>query len=96
MENPFFVNLHYAFQTDYRVLFIMNFVRGGDLFMHMKQVYIFSEEETKFMAAQLVLALGYLHSNGIVYRDLKLENILLNADGKKPWRLKEYRLCFDG
>jgi serine/threonine protein kinase len=59
----------------------MNFVRGGDLFGHLSKVQIFTEEEVRFIVAQLSLALGYLHSHHIVYRDLKLENILLNDDG---------------
>lgn len=59
----------------------MNFVRGGDLFNHLGQVGFFPEEVVKFIIAQLAIALGYLHSNLVVYRDLKLENVLLNEDG---------------
>lgn len=59
----------------------MNFVRGGDFFAHLSQVGSFRENEVKFIVAQLAMALGYLHTHHIVYRDLKLENILLNDDG---------------
>ena len=59
----------------------MNFVRGGDLFIHLSNLGTFPEIIVQFIAAQLVVALGYLHSYSIVYRDLKLENILLNEDG---------------
>jgi serine/threonine protein kinase len=70
-----------SFQSPTEVIFIMNFVRGGDLFIHLSSAGVFSEEVTKFLIAQIALAIGYLHSNHIVYRDLKLENILLNEDG---------------
>lgn len=49
--------------------------------MHLINLGTFSEKMTQFFVAQLVLTLGYLHSHDIVYRDLKLENILLNEDG---------------
>ncbi|CDW72781.1 protein kinase domain containing protein [Stylonychia lemnae] len=81
IKSPFFVNLHYAFISQTKILFIMNFVRGGDLLMHLLNMGTFTEQMTKFMIAQLALALGYLHSNGVLYRDLKLENILINHDG---------------
>eukprot|EP00347_Sterkiella_histriomuscorum_P005842 403355062 len=81
MTSPFFVNLHYAFHSKTKILFIMDFVRGGDLLMHLLNLGTFTEEIAKFICAQLVLALGYLHQNEVVYRDLKLENILLNQDG---------------
>jgi serine/threonine protein kinase len=59
----------------------MNFVRGGDLFMHLSTLGGFLEEEARFIAAQLALALGYLHGINVIYRDLKLENILMNETG---------------
>ncbi len=55
--------------------------RGGELFKHLSESRRFSEERAKFYAAQIALALGYLHSSKIIYRDLKPENILLNNDG---------------
>jgi len=81
MNSPFFVNLHYAFTSETKILFVMDFVRGGDLFMHLMSVGQFSEDQTRFVIAQLVLAVGSLHAFNILYRDLKLENILINDDG---------------
>ena len=63
------------------VVYIMNFVRGGDIFNLLSTIGTLTEEAVKFIAAQLTMALGYLHSHHIVYRDLKLENILINDDG---------------
>ena len=59
----------------------MQFSQGGELFKHLSEQKRFSEEKTKFYAAQIALALGYLHESSIIYRDLKPENILLNDDG---------------
>ena len=55
--------------------------RGGELFKHLSEQRRFTEERAKFYAAQIAMALGYLHSAKIIYRDLKPENILLNNDG---------------
>ena len=58
----------------------MEFVNGGDLMYHI-QNRPFSLQDVKFYAAQVVVALEFLHSRGILYRDLKLDNILLTSDG---------------
>ncbi|CDW72093.1 protein kinase domain protein [Stylonychia lemnae] len=62
LNSPFFVNLHYSFQSETKILFVMDFVRGGDLFMHLMNIEKFNEDQTRFIIAQLVLALGNLHS----------------------------------
>lgn len=59
----------------------MKFIRGGQLFTHLKFAHRFSEERSKCYAMQIALALGHIHSLNIVYRDLKLENILVGEDG---------------
>ena len=59
----------------------MPFVRGGELYKIFMAKKRFEEETVRFYAAQLILALGYLHKKGIVHRDLKLENILIDQDG---------------
>lgn len=60
----------------------MEFVNGGELFYHLKQTKNgFDEDRARFYAAECVLALEYLHEQGVVYRDLKPENILLDSDG---------------
>lgn len=59
----------------------MKFVRGGELFMHLRKARQFSEERAKFYSLTVALALGHLHKQKIIYRDLKPENILMGEDG---------------
>lgn len=59
----------------------MKFMRGGELFQHLKTFRRFPEEQTRFYAAEIILALEYLHGKDIIYRDLKPENILMDDDG---------------
>ena len=67
-----FQQLKYSFQTPDRLCFVMEYVNGGELFFHLAQQRIFTEERTRFYGAEIVSALGYLHENNIVYRDLKV------------------------
>lgn len=73
--------MHYAFQTETKLYFVIDFLNGGELFSYLRKERKFSEERTRIYTAELVEALSYLHANGIVYRDLKPENILLDMEG---------------
>lgn len=73
--------MDYVFQKAFRIYFIMDFIQGGELFKHLSDQKRFAESKAKFYAAQIALALGYLHDSKIIYRDLKPENILINTDG---------------
>jgi len=81
IKHPFIVNLNYAFQTKDKLYMILDYVNGGELFWHLKKEGMFSEERSKFYAAEIASALFHLHENGIIYRDLKPENLLLDSDG---------------
>lgn len=81
LNNPFIVKLHFAFQTPERLYFVIDFLNGGELFFHLRKETRFNEARTKFYAAEIILALDCLHKNGIIYRDLKPENVILDQFG---------------
>eukprot|EP01123_Difflugia_compressa_P006035 TRINITY_DN18176_c0_g1_i1.p1 TRINITY_DN18176_c0_g1~~TRINITY_DN18176_c0_g1_i1.p1 ORF type:complete len:456 (+),score=79.70 TRINITY_DN18176_c0_g1_i1:78-1445(+) len=81
IKHPFIVNLNYAFQTKDKLYMILDYVNGGELFWHLKKEGSFGEERSKFYAAEIASALFHLHQNGIIYRDLKPENLLLDSEG---------------
>ncbi|ORX78464.1 hypothetical protein BCR32DRAFT_247144 [Anaeromyces robustus] len=89
-RHPFLVNLHSCFQTSTRIYFVMEYISGGDLMWHIQHQQ-FNEKRAKFYACEVLLALEYFHKNNIVYRDLKLDNILLNLDGHI--KITDYGLC---
>ena len=80
-DHPFLVGMDYLFQSQLRLYFIMPFVKGGELYKVFQKQKRFTEEIVKFYAAQIAMAIGYLHQQGIAHRDLKLENILIDSDG---------------
>ncbi len=59
----------------------MNFVQGGELFYHLNKKNYFSEAEAKIIIACIILALGHMHNNDYIYRDLKPENVLMDIEG---------------
>jgi len=81
LVHPFLVNLVYAFQTEDKLYFIMDYINGGELFFHLQKEEKFSDDRVKFYCAEIVCGLEYLHNCGVLYRDLKPENILLTEDG---------------
>uniref|UniRef100_A0AC34PXN5 Ribosomal protein S6 kinase n=1 Tax=Panagrolaimus sp. JU765 TaxID=591449 RepID=A0AC34PXN5_9BILA len=78
---PFLVNMVYAFQSQTKLHIVMEFVGGGELFTHLCKRKQFDIATTKILLAELVAALDLIHQQGVLYRDLKLENILLDSDG---------------
>lgn len=81
LVHPFLVNLVYAFQTEDKLYFIMDFINGGELFFHLQKEEKFSDDRVRFYCAEIICGLEYLHVKGVLYRDLKPENILLTEDG---------------
>lgn len=92
--HPFIVKLCFAFQTPKKLYFVLEFCPGGELFYHLSRTGRFSEGRARFYTVQLLLALGYLHSLNIIYRDLKPENVLLDAEGNA--KLTDFGLSKEG
>ncbi|KAF7554958.1 hypothetical protein G7046_g6672 [Stylonectria norvegica] len=81
-RHPFVVKLFYAFQDQEMLYLILEYGQGGELFTHLNTEKMFSETDAAFYMAEMLLAISHLHTDlGVVYRDLKPENCLLDADG---------------
>lgn len=94
ITHPFIVKLHHSFQTPEKLVFVMEYCPGGDLGTHIAKEKSFSEEKAKFYLAEVVLALEELHKHGIIFRDLKPDNVVLDADGHA--KLTDFGLSKEG
>lgn len=94
VNHPFIVGLKMAFQSKDKLYFVLDYCAGGELFFHLSKVGKFQEPRAAFYAAEIVLALSHIHALDIVYRDLKPENVLLDAKGHV--RLTDFGLSKEG
>ena len=79
--HPFLVHMEFGFQNKERLFFVVEYIKGGELYDHLRNNERFLEEQTKFYILQICMAIGFLHSKNVVHRDIKTENILMNNDG---------------
>jgi len=80
-RHPFIVDLYATFQDSMNIYMLLSYVPGGELFTHLRRAQRFTPDVTRFYLATIILALRYLHSFNIIYRDLKPENLLLDSRG---------------
>eukprot|EP01103_Thecamoeba_quadrilineata_P002859 TRINITY_DN12718_c0_g1_i1.p1 TRINITY_DN12718_c0_g1~~TRINITY_DN12718_c0_g1_i1.p1 ORF type:complete len:445 (+),score=125.50 TRINITY_DN12718_c0_g1_i1:45-1379(+) len=81
LKHPYLIEYYCTFQSSDRIFFLTEFIDGVELYHHLVIVNKFPEPRAAFSAAQVLLALNYLHSQGMVYRGMRPENIYLKSDG---------------
>ena len=81
LQHPFLVNINFAFQDRENIYLVSDLLTGGDLRYHIGKRRRFTEKETKFMIACMVLGLEYMHNQGVIHRDIKPENIVMESNG---------------
>lgn len=81
ISHPFIVKLHYAFQSQSKLYLVMDYLSGGSLAFHLRRRRKFPEDWARFYAAEVGAAMAHLHSVNIIYRDAKLENVLMDHEG---------------
>ncbi|XP_011493890.1 PREDICTED: ribosomal protein S6 kinase beta-1-like [Ceratosolen solmsi marchali] len=91
VKHPFIVKLFYAFETEDCFYLGLEYMGGGDLFNYLEKIHVLPEDRACLYTAEVILAVKYLHENNIVYRDLKPNNILLDAQGHV--KLSDFGLC---
>ena len=94
INHPFIVKLNFAFQTPEKLAFVMEYCSGGDLGTHLTREKNFSEAKARFYITEILLALEELHKHSIIFRDLKPENVVIDAEGHA--KLTDFGLSKEG
>ncbi|NXQ63137.1 NUAK2 kinase, partial [Anthoscopus minutus] len=91
LNHPHIIAVHEVFENSAKIVIVMEYASKGDLYEYISERQRLSEQEARHFFRQVVSAVYYCHKNGIVHRDLKLENILLDAHGNI--KIADFGLC---
>nr|KAF6397474.1 NUAK family kinase 2 [Rousettus aegyptiacus] len=81
LNHPHIIAIHEVFENSSKIVIVMEYASRGDLYDYISERQRLSERDARHFFRQIVSAVHYCHQNGVVHRDLKLENILLDASG---------------
>lgn len=76
------VRLYESFDTESHIVYVMEVCGGGDLLTYVRRRRKLKEDHAKFLFKQIIKGLQYVHSKGVLHRDIKLDNILLTSEGE--------------
>lgn len=91
VQNSYVVKLHYSFQDEVYLYLVMEYLPGGDIMTLLMRKDILSHEEVQFYIAETVLAIESIHNKSYIHRDIKPDNLLLDANGHM--KLSDFGLC---
>ena len=80
-EHPFIVSLQFAFQNKDKLYLVMDYYKGGSMRQVLRKKKQFSIARARYYLAEVILAIAHLHDSNVLYRDLKLENLVMDSEG---------------